>query len=490
MKAPPARKTREERDFLGKVRLPGEAYYGIQTARALENFPISGLKAHPEMVRAMAMIKKSAAATNAGLGRLEKETGDAISRACDEIIGGEFADQFVVDVFQMGAGTSFHMNVNEVIANRAEEILGGKRGEYRLVHPNDHVNSGQSTNDVYPTAMRLAAAVLLKERLLPNLEKLGRSFQKKAGEFGRVVKSGRTHLQDAPPVRLGREFRAYARTLRKTQALIEKAGRSLLELGIGGSAVGTGLNTPPGYRERVVRRLARLTGLELRPADDLMEAMQSGRPFVEVSAGLRGLAVELNRIANDLRLLASGPRTGLAEIIVPAVAPGSSIMPGKVNPSMLEMLNMVCYQIMGCDHALCAAGSAGQLELNVMMPVIAFNLHLMIEIMSNALEQVRIRCIEGLKANPGRCREYAEKSLGLAAALSPRIGYARAAALARKALEQGKTIQEMAIKESILRPQEASRALDPDRLAAANLSAEKKLMMRKKSRLSGARSRL
>jgi aspartate ammonia-lyase len=479
MKASPARKTREERDFLGKVRLPAGAYYGIQTARAVKCFPISGLKAHPEMVRVMAMIKKSAAAVNTDLGRLEKETGDAISRACDEIIGGKFADQFVVDVFQMGAGTSFHMNVNEVIANRAEEILGGKRGEYRLVHPNDHVNSGQSTNDVYPTAMRLAAAVLLKERLLPNLEKLWRSFQKKGGEFGRVVKSGRTHLQDAPPVRLGREFKAYAKTIRKTQALIEKAGRSLHELGIGGSAVGTGLNTPPGYRERVVRRLARLTGLELKPADDLMEAMQSMRPFVEVSAALRGLAVELTRIANDLRLLASGPRTGLAEMTVPAVAPGSSIMPGKVNPSMLEMLNMVCYQVMGCDQALWAAASAGQLELNVMMPVIAFNLHLMIEILGNALEQVRIRCIEGIKADAGRCREYAEKSLGLAAALSHMMGYDRAASLARKALEQGKTIREMAVRERLLKPQEAARLLSPDGRTEADYSAKKKPAIKK-----------
>lgn len=459
MKATPSGKTRVERDFLGEFRVPAKAYYGIQTARAFETFPISGLKAHPEMVRAMALIKKAAAAANTELGRLDKKRGAAINRACDEIIRGEYADQFIIDVFQMGAGTSFHMNINEVVANRAIEIMGGKKGEYRLVHPNDHVNLGQSTNDVYPTAMRLAAAVLLRDCLLPVLGKLAASFQNKAGEFERVVKSGRTHLQDAVPVRLGREFKAYARTVRKSRVQIEKAGRSLLELGIGGSAVGTGLNTAPGYRERVVLILARMTGLELKTADDLMEAMQSMRPFVEVSAGLRGLAVEMTRIANDLRLLASGPRAGLAEITVPAVAPGSSIMPGKINPSMLEMLNMVCYQVMGSDLALCAAASAGQLELNVMMPVVAFNLHLMIEIIGNALENVRTRCIDGIRANIERCREYAEKSLGLAAALTPKVGYARASALARKALEQGKTISEIALEEGVLKPGEAARML-------------------------------
>ncbi|MFZ2052822.1 MAG: aspartate ammonia-lyase [Candidatus Aminicenantales bacterium] len=405
-------------------------------------------------------------ATPAGKIRLEKKEGAAINQPCEEIIRGEFADQFVVDVFQMGAGTSFHMNINEVIANRAEEIMGGKRGEYRLVHPNDHVNLGQSTNDVYPTAMRLAAAVQLRDRLLPNLEKLAKSFRKKAREFDRVVKSGRTHLQDAAPVRLGREFEAYAKTLRKSRLLIEKASRSLLELGIGGSAVGTGLNTVPGYRERVVGRLIRLTGLELKPAGDLMEAMQSMRPFVEVSAALRGLAVEMTRIANDLRLLASGPRTGLAEITVPAVAPGSSIMPGKINPSMLEMLNMVCYQVIGGDLALCAAAGAGQLELNVMMPVVAFNLHLMIEIMGNALEQVRTKCIDGIRADAERCRAYAEKSPSLAAALSPKIGYARAAALARKALERGKTISGIAVEEDILSPPAAARLFNLERLTA------------------------
>ncbi len=455
---------RREKDFLGAVRVPAGAYFGIQTVRAARNFPISGLRAHPEMVRATALIKKAAALVNARLGRLDKKRAAAIVRACDEIIQGKFADQFIVDVFQMGAGTSFHMNVNEVIANRAEETLGGRRGEYRLVHPNDHVNMGQSTNDVYPTAMRLAAAVLLRDHLLPKLGNLEAAFRDKAREFSRVVKSGRTHLQDAAPVLLGREFLAYSRALGRCREFMERAARSLIELGIGGSAVGTGLNTESGYGARVVRLLARMTGLEFWPAVNLMEAMQSMRPFVEVSAALRGLAVELNRLANDLRLLASGPRTGLAEITVPAVAPGSSIMPGKVNPSMLEMLNMVCYQVLGCDLALCGAAQAGQLELNVMMPVVAFNLHLMIEVMGNAVDQVGKKCVEGIRADEKRCREYAEKSLGLGTALSPSLGYAKTAEITREALRRDKTIRAVALEKGILTRAQAERLLDVKKL--------------------------
>jgi aspartate ammonia-lyase len=458
------KRTRQERDFLGKVRVPAGAYYGVQTVRAAQNFPISGLRAHPEMVRAMARIKKAAALANAELGQLERRRAAAIIRACDEILFGKLDDQFIVDAFQMGAGTSFHMNVNEVLANRAEEIMGGRRGEYRLVHPNDHVNQGQSTNDVYPTAMRLAAAVLLRDHLLPKLRSLEASFRGKAREFDPIVKSGRTHLQDAAPVRLGREFLAYSRTLGSCRKFIDKAGRALLELGIGGSAVGTGLNTAPGYRQKVVRHLARMTGLNLRSADDLMEAMQSMRPFVVVSGALSGLAVELNRISNDLRLLASGPRTGLGEIAVPAVAPGSSIMPGKVNPSMLEMMNMVCFQVLGCDLAVCAASQAGQLELNVMMPVIGFNLHLMIEIMGNALELVRTKCIDGLRANKERCLVYAENSLGLATALSPKLGYSRTAEIAREALRRDKTIRAIALEKGLLTRTTAERLLDLKKL--------------------------
>jgi len=459
------KKIRQESDFLGRIPVPAGAYYGIETARAAQNFPISGLRAHPGMVRATAMVKKAAALANAELGRLEKKRAAAIVRASDEVIRGKLANEFIVDVFQMGAGTSFHMNVNEVIANRAGEMMGGRRGEYRLVHPNDHVNMGQSTNDVYPTAMRMAAAALLQDHLLPRLRALEASFREKAREFDPIVKSGRTHLQDAAPVRLGREFMAYSLALGSCRKAIERAGRSLLELGIGGSAVGTGLNTAPGYREKVVRHLARMTGLKFRPAEDLMEAMQSMRPLLAVSAALRGLSVELNRIANDLRLLASGPRTGLREITVPTVAPGSSIMPGKVNPSMLEMMNMVCYQVMGCDLAVCSASQAGQLELNVMMPVVAFNLHLMIEILGNAIEQVRKRCVAGIRADKERCLAYAERSLGLATALSPRLGYIRAAEIAREALKRDKTIRAIAREKGILGRAEAGKVLDLKKLS-------------------------
>jgi aspartate ammonia-lyase len=466
-------KVRRERDFLGELPVPEEAYYGIQTMRAANNFPISGLRAHQVMIDALALIKKAAALANKELGGLERKKAAAIVKACDEIVQGKFADQFIVDIFQMGAGTSLHMNMNEVIANRAGEILGGKLGTYRLVHPNDHVNMGQSTNDVYPTAMRLAAAMLLRDHLLPHLEEMGDSFSKKAREFSRIEKSGRTHLQDAAPITLGQEFRAYGKALKKCRSFIQKAGDSLLELGIGGSAVGTGLNTAPGYQKLVVGHLELLTGLPVTSAEDLMEAMQSMRPFTEVSAALRNLAAELNRIANDLRLLASGPRTGLGEISLPAVAPGSSIMPGKVNPSMLEMLNMVCYQVIGCDLTVNAASQAGQLELNVMMPVISFNLNLMIEILGSALFQVRTRCIEGIKPDIERCREYAEKTLGLVTALSPRIGYALASEIAKEAAATKKTLREVLDEKGILWRDKEEELFDLERLTISPSSAGK-----------------
>jgi aspartate ammonia-lyase len=466
-------KVRRERDFLGELPVPAEAYYGIQTMRAANNFPISGLRAHQVMIDALALIKKAAALANKELGGLERKKAAAIVKACDEIVQGKFADQFIVDIFQMGAGTSLHMNMNEVIANRAGEILGGKLGTYRLVHPNDHVNMGQSTNDVYPTAMRLAAAMLLRDHLLPHLEEMGDSFSKKAREFSRIVKSGRTHLQDAAPITLGQEFRAYGKALKKCRSFIQKAGDSLLELGIGGSAVGTGLNTAPGYQKLVVGHLELLTGLPVTSAEDLMEAMQSMRPFTEVSAALRNLAAELNRIANDLRLLASGPRTGLGEISLPAVAPGSSIMPGKVNPSMLEMLNMVCYQVIGCDLTVNAASQAGQLELNVMMPVISFNLNLMIEILGSALFQVRTRCIEGIKPDIERCRGYAEKTLGLVTALSPRIGYALASEIAKEAAATKKTLREVLDEKGILWRDKEEELFDLERLTISPSSAGK-----------------
>ncbi len=454
-------KTRMEKDSLGELALPEDAYYGIQSLRASLNFPISGLKNPSSMVRAMAQIKRAAASVHRELGQLEEAKAVAIEAACCEILEGKWEHQFIVDVFQMGAGTSFHMNCNEVIANRAEEILGGKKGEYDLVHPNDHVNMGQSTNDVFPTAMRLAVLALFKKALYPALKEMEETLEAKAHEFDGIIKSGRTHLQDAPPIRLGQEFRAYGKALSKARLFLRSAEHSLYALGIGGSAVGTGLNTVPEYAGMMVARLSEQTGFPLVPSDDPREAMQSMRPMTEVSAGLRNLAVELNRIANDLRLLSSGPKTGLAEIALPAVAPGSSMMPGKVNPSMLEMLNMVCYQVIGCDLVISGAAQAGQLELNVMMPVIAFNLDFMISILANSLKEVRSRCIRGIVANSERCREYAQQSLGIVTALSPHIGYLRSAEVVNEALREGKSLVEVLESKGYLNRESIEAILDP-----------------------------
>ncbi len=465
-------KARWEKDSLGELSVPRDAYFGIQTLRASQNFPISGQKNPWAMVMAVARIKKAAAGAHREIGRLDEPKSMAIEKACDEILAGKLRDQFIVDVFQMGAGTSFHMNCNEVIANRVEEVLGGKKGEYRLIHALDHVNMGQSTNDVFPTAMRLAVMSLLSEALYPALDAMVVSLQKKAEEFDDVVKSGRTHLQDAAPIRLGQEFSAFAKAIQWGRAFLASSAKSLLYLGIGGSAVGTGLNTAPEYAKIVTKNLSDQTGFSLAPAEDLREAMQSMRPFTEVSAALRNIAVEFNRIANDLRLLSSGPKTGLAEITLPAVAPGSSAMPGKINPSMLEMLNMVCYQIIGCDCVISGSAQAGQLELNVMMPVIAYNLDFMIRILANALKEVKVRCIDGIKANVERCRQYAEGSIALVTALSPHIGYEKAAEVTKKALEEGVTLREIIVREGLLNKERIDEILDPSKMTEPGISGE------------------
>lgn len=443
-------------------------YYGAQTARAVENFPISGLKSHPAMVTAMVLIKKAAAQVNLALGRLDEGKSDAIVQACEKVISGEYRDHFVVDVFQMGAGTAFHMNCNEVLANLAEEILGGVRGRYQLIHPNDDVNMGQSTNDVFPTAIRISTLFLAQD-LSSALKNLEETLSEKATEFDGVLKSGRTHLQDAAPIRLGQEFRAYSHTVAGCRKFLDQAARSLLELGIGGSAVGTGINTPVAYAEKMITCLSGLTGFDFRAARDLREAMQSMRPPAEISAALRNTALEVNRIANDLRLLSSGPKTGLAEIKLPAVAPGSSMMPGKVNPSMLEMMNMVCYQVIGCDLAVCGAVQAGQLELNVMMPVISFNLCFMFDILTKALNLMNERCIRGIQPDVDRCQEYAQNSLGLATALTPYIGYSRAAEAAQRSLAQGKSLVETLLELELLTEEEIREILDPKKLTEPNL---------------------
>lgn len=450
---------RTEKDSLGERGIPADVYYGIQTARAIENFPISGWKPFPQLVTATVRIKKAAARVNSALGALDHRIAGAIDAAADEVLSGMHRDQFVVDPFQAGAGTSHNMNTNEVLANRAIELLGGQKGDYSIVHPNDHVNMGQSTNDVFPTAMRLAA-LDLAEDLVVALEKLASSFRAKATEFDRVVKSGRTHLQDAVPIRVGQEFGAYSTALHKSVARVLRAADELSELGLGGTAAGSGLNAVQGYRGRVVEELKSLTGFQLRPTEDYFESMQSMSPFVMLSGALKTLATDLNRIANDLRLLSSGPNTGLAEISLPPVQPGSSIMPGKVNPVMAEMTNMVCFQVMGNDLTITAAAQAGQLELNVMMPVIAFNLLMSLTILTNDLTALRERCVEGITVNEERCRWYVENSVSLVTALNPRIGYARAAELAKRAIAKGKTIRETITEENLLTPDEVAEIMD------------------------------
>ncbi len=462
--------TRKERDFLGELDVPADAYYGVQTQRAVENFPISGLRAHPEFVRAMALIKRAAATANAEADRLPRDLTDAIVRAADEVIGGKHADQFVVDVFQAGAGTSLHMNVNEVIANRAAELLGGERGDYRRVHPNDHVNLGQSTNDVFPTAMRLAALALLRP-LQDSLKTATDAFEQKAQEFAGIVKSGRTHLQDATPLTLGQEFGGYAEALAKAADSLARAAEGLRSLGTGGSAVGTGVTTHAGYRRRVVEELAKLTGEPLVPAKDTFEAMQSMAPFVRLSGELRALATELTRICNDLRLLSSGPNTGFAEIALPAVQPGSSIMPGKVNPVIAECMNMICFHVIGSDLTIAMAAQAGQLELNVMMPVINFNLLQSLEIMANGLKMLATRCVAGIVADADRCREHAQASLALATLLKTTIGHQEASELAREAYATGRHIAELVVEKGLMKEDELQRLLSAEALSPDNPQA-------------------
>lgn len=456
-------KNRKEKDSLGELEVPEAAYYGVQTARAVANFPISGLRPHSTFIQATAMVKWAAAEANVRLKKLDPKVGKVIQQAAEEVIAGKWNQEFVVDVFQAGAGTSHNMNTNEVIANRAVEILGGKRGEYKLVHPNDHVNMSQSTNDIFPTAMRVAALLMLKG-LDPALGKLERALAVKAKEFDDIVKSGRTHLQDAVPVRLGQEFSGYARAVSRARKRVAAASEGLKELGIGGSAAGTGINTHPEFKKKVVPALKKISELELFPSDNLFERMQSLADFVEISGSLREFALELIRIANDLRLLSSGPRTGFAEITLPPVQPGSSIMPGKVNPVMAEVTNMVCFHVIGNDLTIAMAAQAGQLELNVMMPVINFNLLQSIEILTRDVDLFTERCVKGITANRERCKEYAEKSVGLATILNPSIGYEAAAQVAKESAATGKSLREIIIQKGILSAQEVDRLLDPTKM--------------------------
>jgi fumarate hydratase class II len=447
------------------MQVPADALYGAQTARAVINFPISGLRPHPDFVWATVAVKKAAAAVNRELGEITPEIADAITAAADEVLAGLHREHFVVDVFQAGAGTSHNMNANEVLANRAAELLGGRRGDKGLVHPNDHVNRGQSSNDVIPTAIRLCSLRQM-EGLDAALERLQAAFREKATEFHDVLKSGRTHLQDAVPMRLGSEFGAWARAVENCSARLRSNAAPLGELGIGGNALGSGVNTPAGFATRMAETLAQQTGLPVRTSPDLYERTQSTADFAQLSGTLRTIALELIRIVNDIRLLASGPATGLAEIVLPPVQPGSSIMPGKVNPVMAEMMNMVCYHVCGADTCVAMSTQAGQLELNVMMPVIAHNLNTSFTVLTNAVNAFVDRCVllewtetledgsnaqrRGITADEAACAHFLERSTGLATLLNPAIGYDAAGEVMKQAKREHKSVRQVVTERGLL----------------------------------------
>ena len=490
---------RLEKDSLGVVEVPAGAMYGAQTQRAVENYPISGMRAAGALIRAIGMVKKAAAEANGELGVVSKERAEAIASAAQEVIDGKWDAEFVVDVFQAGAGVSFHMNANEVVANRANQLVArrqapgarvgseGERrgvpyqgagmegslededtaseaeraalGRYEWVHPNDHVNYGQSTNDVFPTAMRLGTLLAL-EGLYLVLDGLAEGFALKGVEFDGVVKAGRTHMQDATPIRLGQEFAAYVVAVRKAVENIRRAADGLRELGLGGSAVGTGINTHPEYRVKAIAKLAAISGQRLEPAADMRWAMQSCGPMAEVSAALRGLALEVIRISNDLRLMSSGPNTGFNEIALPSLQPGSSIMPGKINPVLAEMAAMVGFQVVGNDVTVAMAVQAGQLELNVMMPAMAYNVLQSVGILTNALRELDVRCVRGISANVARCEFYAQSTVALATALNPTIGYAKAAELVKESVATGRSVIEVAREKGVLSEAQIKEILD------------------------------
>jgi len=456
--------TRIEKDPLGELEVPDDALYGIQTVRALHNFAISGFAPLEPFVVAQVWIKKAAAITHRRTGRLDRRRADAIMAAADEVLAGRHREHFVVDPYQAGAGTSHNMNVNEVLANRANELLGSARGTYTPVHPNDHVNMAQSTNDTIPTNIRLAALRELP-RLLAQLVSLEAALAERATAFDHIVKAGRTHLQDAMPIRLGQEFAAYAGTLARCRRRVVEAADYLNDLGIGGSAVGTGVTVEPQYPALMVESLQQISGIaSLRVGSDRIQLMQSMGDVAAFSAALRGLAVDLSKIASDLRLMVSGPRTGLDEIVLPAVQPGSSIMPGKINPSIPEMVNQVCFQVVGCDLTVAMAAEHGQLELNVMMPVIAHNVLWALRILTNAIASLTERCVRGVEANEAMCAYWVERSAALATALMPQIGYAAAAELSKRSLHEGVLIRELVTREHLLPEGDVDAVLDLRRL--------------------------
>nr|WGD72352.1 aspartate ammonia-lyase [Bacillus subtilis] len=465
---------RVEKDFLGEKQIEADVYYGIQTLRASENFPITGYKIHEEMINALAIVKKVAALANMDVKRLYEGIGQAIVQAADEILEGKWHDQFIVDPIQGGAGTSMNMNANEVIGNRALEIMGHKKGDYIHLSPNTHVNMSQSTNDVFPTAIHISTLKLL-EKLLKTMEDMHSVFKQKAQEFDSVIKMGRTHLQDAVPIRLGQEFEAYSRVLERDIKRIKQSRQHLYEVNMGATAVGTGLNADPEYIKQVVKHLADISGLPLVGADHLVDATQNTDAYTEVSASLKVCMMNMSKIANDLRLMASGPRAGLAEISLPARQPGSSIMPGKVNPVMAELINQIAFQVIGNDNTICLASEAGQLELNVMEPVLVFNLLQSISIMNNGFRSFTDNCLKGIEANEKRLKQYVEKSAGVITAVNPHLGYEAAARIAREAIMTGQSVRDLCLQDDVLTEEELDIILNPYEMTKPGIAGKELL---------------
>jgi len=467
-------KLREEKDSIGKKQVPASAYYGIQSQRAAENFKITNLEIHPRLVKSLALVKKAAAISNCNIGLLVEKKAEAIVQACDELAGGSLLDQFIVDAVQGGAGTSINMNMNEVLANRAIEILGGTKGDYHLVHPNNHVNMSQSTNDVLPTAIRIATIRMLQE-VITEVGRLVEALEKKSQEFDDVIKMGRTQLQDAVPVRLGQEFSAYATAVNRDRERLVGTIADLKIINLGATAIGTGLNADLEYVNSVTDVLTEITGLNLQQADDMIDATQNVDALVGVSSALKTAAVNLSKIASDLRLMSSGPRAGLNEIDLPAVQPGSSIMPGKVNPVIPEVVNQVAYQVLGNDQVISMAAEAGQLELNVMQPVLVYNLFQSIEMMQNALTTFIDNCVVDISANRERCREMLERSVGIITAINPHVGYETAARVVKKALAEDRSVKEIILAEGILSEEELDKILNPYEMTEPGIAGKELL---------------
>jgi aspartate ammonia-lyase len=460
---------RIEHDFLGDREVPADAYYGVQTLRGSENFPITGYRIHPALIRAMAIVKKAAALANRDTGHLDHTIANAIAAAADDVIAGKLDQWFIVDPIQGGAGTSINMNTNEVIANRALELLGQPKGAYGVVSPNSHVNMAQSTNDAFPTGVHIAVLDLGKH-LVGELKRLHGAFAAKEKEFQGIIKMGRTHLQDAVPIRLGQEFGAYRRAIGRDIARLQGVGQLLVEVNMGATAVGTGLNADPAYIASVAKYLADLSGWPIRRAEDLVDATQNTDSYTEVSAALKVCMMNLSKIANDLRLMASGPRCGLGELNLPARQPGSSIMPGKVNPVMAEVINQVAFQVIGNDNTVCLASEAGQFELNVMEPVLVFNLIQSISIMTNACRVFRTHCVEGLTANAARMQAYVDGSVGVITAINPHVGYETAARIAREANLTGKPVRELILRDRVLTEAQLDAILDPYEMTSPGIA--------------------